>query len=71
MAENDEFYLPQAEPGKGLWKAFWSGSAQGDSSIPQNSVLLAAVRRDGGSCWEELSLRAGQKVGSILGGGVS
>lgn len=58
-AGSDEFYLPQAEPGKGLWKVLPSGSAQGDSSVSQNSVLVAAVRRDAGSCWKELGLRAG------------
>lgn len=61
VAENDEFYLPQAEPGKGLWKALWSGSVQGDSLISQNSVLVATARRDAGSCWKELSLSTGQR----------
>lgn len=58
VAEDDEFCLPQAEPGKGLWKAFWSGSAPEDSLISQSSVLLAAVRRDRASCWK-LSVRVG------------
>lgn len=57
MAENDEFYLLQAEPGKRLWKAFWSGNVQGDSLISQNSELVVAVGREAGSCWEGLSLR--------------